>query len=242
MQVRNIVIAILVILVVWGWARPAKVVERDVFNNEIDFGSMGQVFKAIYRRGSTKMADFSADAPSEQELRLLGWAATGRNRDGKSGFTVPLAMGVDPYVNVYLLDSNSVQQFDIAKNNWVKIAGTDKRAQVVKMEAAGKVPALMIFVGVPSNLPVMIPDSNYLHVATGAMAQNVYLLASELGVQTRYISSIDADGIRQVLALDKEAVPIAAVLLAKDKLSLPAPQATFVESESEMIDNVSRKK
>ncbi len=53
-------------------------------------------------RSSAAQTAFTDKEPSLKELSTLVWAATGKNRDGK-GWTVPFAMGSDPYISLYVL-------------------------------------------------------------------------------------------------------------------------------------------
>ena len=60
------------------------------------------VMKAIAGRASAEQKAFSNEELSLKELSTILWAATGKNREPK-GWTVPMAMGREPYVSVYVL-------------------------------------------------------------------------------------------------------------------------------------------
>ena len=57
------------------------------------------VLAAIEGRSSAAQTPFQKGELTVKELSTLLWVATGRNRGGQ-GWTVPYAMGRDPYVNV----------------------------------------------------------------------------------------------------------------------------------------------
>ena len=58
------------------------------------------LFDALKRRASAPGCDFPTVQLSGEDLSYVLWAATGLNR-GEKGWTVPMAMGKPPYVNIF---------------------------------------------------------------------------------------------------------------------------------------------
>jgi hypothetical protein len=170
------------------------------------------VMTALERRHSVASNELAGRKLEAEKITALAWAATGKNRAG-SGFVVPMAMGADPYVSIYVADDGGVSRFDWSTNKLVPVATGDVRASLVTQGFAQAAPQLMIFVIEKALLPSANLDFGY--TAVGAMSQNVYLLAEELGVQTRYLASINAAQITQKLQLGSDQLPVGAMVLAE---------------------------
>ncbi|MDR1387093.1 MAG: nitroreductase family protein [Propionibacteriaceae bacterium] len=178
--------------------------------NPVFQDSDSAIIAAIERRNSTLAGDFTDRPVAEDVQAALGWAATGKNRDG-TGFVVPLAMGAEPYVSVYLATSTGVSRFDWKTNELVVVSADDVRSVLVTPGYAKQAPCLMLFVIDQDSAPGGA-DNGY--IAVGAMTQNVYLLADELNVQTRFIASIDHDQFRDQLRLSSTQIPAGAIVMA----------------------------
>ncbi|MBQ9881348.1 MAG: nitroreductase family protein, partial [Synergistes sp.] len=139
---------------------------------------------------------FEKEELSEKELATILWAATGKNREPK-GWTVPLAMGRDPYVKLYVLLKSGGYLY-----NWEKgglIEQTDEKRLIpsaVTQEFAKTAPCVVVFV--TSGL-MNVDEFNY--IATGAMSQNIYFAAQALGLKTRFLASFNKVKIESSLAL-----------------------------------------
>ena len=154
------------------------------------------VLEAIAKRASAAQAKFAKDEPTVKELSTLLWAATGKNREPK-GWTVPMAMGRDPYVSVYVLLKSGGYLYNVEKNALMQITnekGLTSRA--VTQDFARSAPCVLVFV---SRGVMNVDDYNF--IATGAMSQNVYLACEALGLKTRFIASVNKLNIEQALQL-----------------------------------------
>ena len=169
------------------------------------------IVQALERRNSTTGGNFTNKTPDDDTLVALAWAATGKNRDG-TGFVIPLAMGADPYVSVYTATGAGVAKFDWRTNTFTTITPDDVRNSIVTQAFAKQVPAMMLFVIDTSLVPSQNTDWGY--IAVGAMTQDVYLLADEINVQTRFVASIDRPQVTSLLKLTADQVPVGAILLA----------------------------
>ena len=161
------------------------------------------VLTAIRTRASATHAGFSDRTISDRDLATLLWAATGRNRQG-GGWTIPLAMGKPPYVDVYVLAKNGSFLYDWEKNA-LKQTGTEN--------ISGKA-GRQSFVASASHILVFVKDENgqysrdFGDVAVGAMTQNVYLAATGLGIKGRYVVGMDVDVLKTSLKLEKHKKPV----------------------------------
>lgn len=217
MSVKNILLVVLALAALTGWVAYArKRTDVPVINlTDNTASASASIMQALQVRSSTLRPDFTTDPLTENELLALSWAASGKNRDGH-GYTIPLALASDPYVDVYIFDANGTRRYDWEANTLAPVTDTDARQQIVKMGELATIPDMMVFVIDPDKLPVINPDESYGYIAVGAMSQNVYLLAAELGIQRRYIASIDADAIKSTLSLDENDIPVGAIMLAKN--------------------------
>jgi nitroreductase len=161
------------------------------------------VLTAIRTRASATHAGFSDRTISDGDLSTLLWAATGRNRQG-SGWTIPLAMGKPPYVDVYVLAKNGSFLYDWEKNA-LKQTGTEN-----VIGKAGR----QSFVASASHVLVFVKNESeqfsrdFGDVAAGAMTQNVYLAATGLGIKGRYVVGMNVDVLRASLGLEKHEKPV----------------------------------
>jgi hypothetical protein len=166
----------------------------------------------LERRASAKSGDFTSTPVNEDELALLLWATVGKNRGGM-GYVTPMAMGVPPYVDVYVADAIALSLYDGETNTLKVVKAVDFRSRLATQDFVRQAPQILVFVINQAKLPS--PEGNFGEIAVGAMTQNVYLLATELGLKVRYIASIDEAGIREHLPLNEGDRPVAVMPLAK---------------------------
>lgn len=170
----------------------------SIRSNSLLMASDSELLKTIERRNSASRGSFTGNEISEDALQLLGWAATGKNREG-TGFVVPLAMGADPYVSLYLAQESGVRRFMWESNSFENVIDTDIRGDINSGQEAS---AIWIFVidieSVPSG------NMNYAWHTIGAMSEHQYLVADELNIQARFMASIDADEVISLLGLDAD--------------------------------------
>lgn len=161
------------------------------------------VLTAIRTRASASHAGFSDRTISDRDLSTLLWAATGRNRKG-SGWTIPLAMGKPPYVDVYVLAKNGSFLYDWDRNA-LKRTGTENI-----IGKAGR----QSFVASASHILVFVKNEreqfsrDFGDVAAGAMTQNVYLAATGLGIKARYVVGMDVELLKASLGLGEHKKPV----------------------------------
>ena len=166
-------------------------------------GGLG-VFDALGSRASAVGADFaSMKDVSLENLSTVLWAATGLNR-GEKGWTVPMAMGMEPYVKVYVAWADGTFLYDWRAHALKEVSKEDVRGRVGKQDFVAKAPCTLIFVSDSAALSKKFKDDDgeeFAAVAAGAMTQNVYLASGALGIGTRYIRSARDDEIERILSL-----------------------------------------
>jgi hypothetical protein len=206
---RTMLIALIIAIFVaaGGWAMVIKlnmtttprlnpVALENLNSNELMATSDSMLLRALERRNSTARGGFTGNEISDEALQLLGWSATGKNREG-TGFVVPLAMGAEPYVSLYLADVDGVHRFSWESNSFESILEDDIRDKVNGGQNAS---AVWIYVIDKEKVPS--ENMDFAWHTVGAMSEHQYLLADELNIQTRFMGGIDTDEVAALLGLD----------------------------------------
>ncbi|MDR1453565.1 MAG: nitroreductase family protein [Candidatus Margulisbacteria bacterium] len=168
------------------------------------------IFTLLEKRASGLRNSFPAGAVPDGELATILWAATGRNRNG-SGWTVPVGMGRPPHVKVYAVKNDGAFLYDWQKHALVELTEKNVKAGITPDDFVRKSDVILVFVA--DTAANKRPEMD--NILVGAMSQNVYLAADALGVKTRYLMTLNADGIRKELKLNKTDVPLGIMPLAK---------------------------
>lgn len=178
------------------------------------------LFDSLAKRSSPPGANFPVGAVSREELSTILWAATGLNRPEK-GWTVPMAMGTEPYASVYVAGPEGTFLYDWKNHELLLMTETDARDKIGKQPFVSSAPYVLIFVSKPSVLASrnnadinrLAPD--WANVAVGAMTQNVYLAAGALGIGVRYAASLNESAVREACALEGAQAPICIMPMGK---------------------------
>jgi hypothetical protein len=168
------------------------------------------IFTLMERRASGTRDNFPKGAVSLDELSTILWAATGRNR-GNTGWTVPLAGGLPPYVAIYAVKSDGVFLYEPREHVLREISNKNVLASITGDGFVMDSSVVLIFVSDPSELGNMssLNEGNAIaYAASGAMSQNAYLAADSLGISARYMASMKADAVRSELKLKEEQTPL----------------------------------
>jgi hypothetical protein len=168
------------------------------------------IFTLLEKRASGTRNAFPTGAVSDQELATILWAATGRNRNGK-GWTVPVGMGRPPHVKVYAVKNDGAFLYDWQKHALTEVNAKNVKAEVTTDDFVRNSPVILVFVADTAANKRAEMDN----ILVGAMSQNVYLAADALGITTRYLMTLNADGMRKELKLNKTDVPLCVMPLAK---------------------------
>ncbi len=182
MSVKKILSAIAAVLIIT--ASVPAFAAGDIMLTVPDKEGGPSVLAAISERASGKI--FARRDLSLKDLSTILWAAAGKNREEK-GWTVPFAMGQEPYVNVYVLTSEGCYLYDWNKNMLKLLSDRKLLKKAGTQEYVGTAPVILVF-GTKGSGPRI---ESWADVAVGAMSQNVYLAAEALGMKTRYVASFN---------------------------------------------------
>lgn len=175
------------------------------------------LYRLLDERSSGTRSAFPAGAVSRAELSTILWAASGRNRDDK-GWTVPMANGRDPYVNIYVLSAQGAYRYDGKAHALVALAKGDVRNRISPDGFAAGAPYLLMFAADGAAVKEIggnEPARSLAYTAAGAMSQNIYLAAGDLGIATRYMMTVNRDGAEKALRIASDDFPICVMPLGK---------------------------
>lgn len=145
------------------------------------------VLEAIANRSSAKQQAFENKSIPEKDLATLLWAGTGLNRD--KGWTVPMAMGAAPYVDIYVLLKSGVYSYDWEKNRLLQLSAKNIIPRASGQEYVTTAPCILVFVTKEGRARV----SSWADVAVGAMSQNIYMASEALGLKARYVATFNKE-------------------------------------------------
>ncbi len=154
------------------------------------------LFEALSKRSSAQQRSFNSAALTLEELSIVLWATTGKNREPK-GWTVPMAMGREPYVLVYVLLESGSYLYSW-QNHELKEEGKGKGLlrSAASQSFAQTAPCVLLFVkGKDAG------GEGLAEMATGAMSQNAYLASESLGLKARFLGSVNRTAIAQALSV-----------------------------------------
>ena len=172
------------------------------------------VFDMLKNRASALGASFPTGKISQEELSTLLWAATGLNRPDK--WTVPMAMGKEPYCRVYVTGEGGTFLYDWKAHSLVETSKEDARSTVSGQSFVAQASHVLIFVTDGKAIESFgARGADWGPVLVGAMTQNVYLAAEALGIGGRYMASLKPDAVRSVCALEPADVPLCIMPIGK---------------------------
>ena len=205
--------AAMVLMGIFGvpaWAADVKLSEPQTE------GGKG-VFSVLKNRTSAASETFPTGKVSQEELSTLLWAASGLNRPEK-GWTVPMAMGREPYCRIYVAADEGAFLYDWKEHALKEISADNVKGLVGAQPFVGKGSHVLIFVVGGKSLEAFRDTdvaANWGQVAAGAMTQNVYLAAEALDIGVRYIASLKADAVRSAFKLDEKDIPVCIMPIGK---------------------------
>ena len=179
-------------------------------------GGMG-IYDALKARHSASLAHFPQKALSLQNLSDLLWAATGLNREGK-GWTTPYGMGMAPYNKIHIVSDKGVFLYDWQNHALKTISVKNIKSKIGKQAGVATAPVILVITSDSKAMGNIAGNRarDWAHIASGAIAQNLYLAAASLNIGVRYIVSMNEDVIRQELKLDKDDILINIMPLGKN--------------------------
>ena len=151
------------------------------------------LFEALSKRSSAAQKNFDRGQLSLDELSAILWATTGKNREPK-GWTVPMAMGKEPYVSVYVLLESGAYLYSWDKNELSEVSPGNIIQNAVAQGFAKTAPCVLAFVDNGSE-----SNRDFVFLAAGAMSQNAALAVEALGLKGRFLGSYDGGAISRAI-------------------------------------------
>lgn len=142
---------------------------------------------AIAKRSSATHAGFDAKELSEKQISSLLWAGTGLNRE--RGWTVPMAMGAEPYVDIYVLLKSGIYRYDWEKNALLQINTKNLIPKASSQQYVSTAPCVFVFATKSGRARM----DSWADTATGAMSQNIYLACESMGLKARYAATFNRE-------------------------------------------------
>ncbi|MDR0355605.1 MAG: nitroreductase family protein [Deltaproteobacteria bacterium] len=176
------------------------------------------LFETLKKRASVPGGDFSAAEVALDELSTVLWAASGLNR-GSTGWTVPMAEGLEPYVRIYVASADGVFLYDWADHKLSQISEENIKAKIGGQSFVRKAHFILILTTDHDVLNKLKRGGDskdeFADVLVGAMTQDIYLAAAALNLGTRYIHTMNKAAVKEALGLAEEDRPVALMLLGK---------------------------
>ncbi|MDR2197974.1 MAG: nitroreductase family protein [Deltaproteobacteria bacterium] len=179
-------------------------------------GGMG-LFDALKKRSSVSGGDLVPAEVSLEDLSTILWAASGLNR-GETGWTVPMAQGLAPYVSIHVVAADGVFLYDYRGHKLLEISKENVKGSVASQSFAAKASHILVFSTLPEELGKLRNPADaeeFACVLTGAMTQDVYLAAAALKLGARYLHSMKTDVVASALKLPEGSRPVALMILGK---------------------------
>lgn len=148
------------------------------------------VLEAISNRSSARQVAFIDKDIPQNDLATLLWAGTGLNRE--NGWTVPMAMGSAPYVDIYVLLKTGVYTYDWQTPHRLRqINSNNIISQATSQGFVATASCVLVFVTREGS----VGTDSWADVGAGAIAQNIYLASEALGIKVRYAASMNRDAL-----------------------------------------------
>lgn len=177
------------------------------------------LLKAIDQRGSAPQNGIPALKLSPEDLSTVLWAASGKNRDGTK-WTVPMAMGLEPYCKLYVADDTGVYLYSWQEHALGQVLSQDIRSKIARQEFVQKAPQIIIMVLDDSIMADRVKDAEGRKemelVSVGFMGQNIYLASQAVNAGTRMVFYADRDSIKSLLSLTDDLYPVCIMPIGKN--------------------------
>lgn len=181
----------------------------DVVFRTPDKKGGASLYSVIEARRSCEQKDFAAKEITNDELGQVLWAMSGKT--GEKNFAIPLAMNKPPYVKLYVLTKKQAYLYDWEKHSLTDVVSDSRLLKrSVTQDFAKTAPIVILFIS-----QELGQWKDYATMAVGAMTQNAYLVARNMGLATRFVASINKNQIEAGLNLSPLATIHGALLLGR---------------------------
>lgn len=157
--------------------------------------------EALQRRSSARVFD---PKPLEvQTLSDLLWAADGVNRPKTGARTAPTAYDWR-HMEVFVFQAGGVARYDATRHALEWLDSTDRRALTGMQDFVKTAPLNLVLVSDETKMDPKEPQAMrdiFTGVASGAIAQNVYLYCASVGLHVVVRGSVDRETLHRYLGL-----------------------------------------
>lgn len=184
---RKLKIYALALVVITGAVTMRSALAADIVLPSPEKSGGMPVLEAMANRSSAKQIPFDKREISEKDLATLLWAGTGLNRE--RGWTVPMAMGAEPYVDIHVLLKTGIYRYDWDKNQLLQINTRNLIPKASGQEYVTTAPCVFVFTTKSGRARI----ESWADTAVGAMTQNIYLACESLGMKARYAATFNRE-------------------------------------------------
>ncbi len=146
---------------------------------------------------------------SEENLLKVLWTGIGKNREG-GGRTAPMPLG-DVIISLYVASKVGIRLYNGENESLELVSVDDIRDKIAHQDFVGNAANVIIMTADIDNYPASIDNESrkiWTHATAGAVAQNIYLAASALELDTVMLAWIRHDEIEKLLPLKKGEKPL----------------------------------
>ncbi|MCX7829494.1 MAG: SagB/ThcOx family dehydrogenase [Acidobacteria bacterium] len=167
--------------------------------------------------GRESVRKFTEKAISLQELASILWAGQGMKSSSKKR-TTPSAGALYP-MELYLIAGNvsdlkaGIYHYEISSHSLKLTASGDKRKELlekgaIRQDWVSTAPAIICITYVKSRTEGKYKEraQQYIGIETGAVMQNIYLMAQAIGLGTCAVGAFDDEKVKAILNLKEEDV------------------------------------
>lgn len=198
----------LVFMVIFGSGAAGGAFAADIVLPSPEKSGGMPLFGALDSRSSATQAGFEDRELSEKQISTLLWAGSGLNRE--RGWTVPMAMGSEPYVDIYVLLKSGVYRYDWGKNMLSQINTKNLIPRASSQQYVSTAPCVFVFATKSGRARV----DSWADTAAGAMAQNIYLACESMGLKARYAATFNRETLLNNFELAGPLLRIIAIMPA----------------------------
>jgi SagB-type dehydrogenase family enzyme len=196
-------------------AEESTPVPREITLSSPDTSGGMPLNQALFKRHSVR--EFTEQEVEWNDLSQILWAADGITRSESGKRTAPSAMAVYP-ARIYLASKQGVYLFHVQEMKLTLVVEGDHRKSLSRYKSVEMAPVSLIAVADTAKTKATMdvrwkgnPENEKLsvlfcHDEGGAMAQNIYLEATSLGLATVFVGGFNKKEISDLLQLKGEVI------------------------------------
>ncbi len=196
-------------------AEESTAIPREIALSGPDTSGGIPLNQALSKRHSVR--EFTEQEVTWDDLSQILWAADGITRPESGKRTAPSPMATYP-ARIYLANKQGVYLFDVKEMKLTLVVEGDCRARLSSYKSVSMAPLSLIAVADTAKTKATMdvrwkgnPENDKLsvlfcHDEAGAMAQNIYLEATSLGLGTVFVGGFKKKEITDLLQLKEEMI------------------------------------